>query len=258
MKSLSIKSKILAAVAVVLCLVIVAASVQMAVAITGANHSDYTPPDDDLSTYDVVFSGNITLLEEPYDVTLKGKDGEFTVDANMMKDIIGGTYTFTEGQGWTFAFNDSLGTNIRSQYDKVSKTHSFVYSLDLGARSVGNIMFSNEDADFVASDTPWEDIPTFSGTADFGGISATMKMVCKADGTFNLFSTDLGQYVSAQAGTYEFKDGIYVFRVTDSDKEYVSELKDGIQVVTVLLDLPVMGLSEIPTEITQTILTADE
>ena len=242
MKNLSLKGKVLAAAAAALCVVILAASIQMIVTIVGANKPNNTASSDDLSAYDVVFAGNITLLEEPYNVTLKGKDGKFTVDANTIKGVMSGTYTFTEGQGWTFAFNDSLGTNVRSQYDKSAEAHSFIYSLNLGSRGTGNIEFSNEDAGFAASDTPWDNIPAFSGTASwFGGtLSADAVCSCDADGNFKIFCT--GGEVNEIAGAYTVSGNTYTF-TTDEGEVYESYIDDstGLPTFTVSVHRPTLA-----------------
>lgn len=241
MKNLSLKGKTLAAVAAVLCVVILVATVQMIVAIVGANNPNNAVSSDDPSNYDVVFTGNITLLEEPYEITLKGKDGKFTVDANTMKGVMSGTYTFTEGQGWTFAFNDSLGTNVRSQYDKSAKTHNFIYSLNLGSRGTGNIELSNEDAGFAASDTPWNDIPAFSGTASwFGGtLSADAVCSCDADGNFKIFCT--GDEITEIVGTYAVSGNTYTF-TTDEGAVYESHIDDstGLPTFTISTHRPAL------------------
>ena len=137
MKKLSLRNRILSVIALLLCIVIIGATVHLITTVTSANKSS---AGEDLSDFDVVFSGKINLLEEDYDILLKGKGGAFTVDANNMKGIMDGTYTFTDGQGWTFVFNDNLGFNVRSQYNQTEKAHQFIYPLDLGSRGSGNIL----------------------------------------------------------------------------------------------------------------------
>ena len=204
---------------------------------------------------DVVFSGKINLLEEDYDILLKGKGGAFTVDANNMKGIMDGTYTFTDGQGWTFVFNDNLGFNVRSQYNQTEKAHQFIYPLDLGSRGSGNILLVKEDKSFKAPQEPWVEIPTFTGTADLGVIAAEMRLICKADDSFDFFSTNFGQYIPALNGTYEFVDGTYLFHVEGED--YTAEQKEGLYAVSLPVSLPVMGVTGLPTEMVQDVLSID-
>ena len=85
MKKLSLRNKILSVIALLLCIVIIGATVHLITTVTSANKSS---AGEDLSDFDVVFSGKINLLEEDYDILLKGKGGAFTVDANNMKGIM--------------------------------------------------------------------------------------------------------------------------------------------------------------------------
>ena len=250
MEKMTLKNKILSVIAILLCLVIIGALVQMISTIANANKSS---SDEDLSGFDVVFNGKTNILGEDYDIVLKGKDGSFSVDANNMKNIMDGTYSFTEGQGWTFVFDDNLGLNVRSHYKESEKTHQFIYPLDLGSRGAGNILLTSEDKSFKAADEPRDDIPTFTGTADLNVITAEMRLICKADNSFDFFSTNFGQYIPALNGTYDCTDGKYVFHIEGA--EYTAELKDGMYSVSMPVSLPVMGVTGIPTEMVQDILT---
>ena len=210
--------------------------------------------------YDFQFTGAVTMGGEgavvEYNVVMTGKDGKFKFQPNALTPIRG-TYVYTEGQGYTFSFQDANGTDVRTVWDAAKKEFSFIYKMDLGAaRGVGNVKLTYQDPDFVQQGEPWSEIPSFAGAANFGFITANMQMVCKADGTFSLFSTDFGQYVSAQSGTYTFENGVYVFQV-EGGPQYVSEVRDGIHVLTVLLSLPVLSQYDVPCEITQVILTVD-
>lgn len=252
MKKLSLRNRILSVIALLLCIVIIGATVHLITTVTSANKRS---AGEDLSDFDVVFSGKINLLEEDYDILLKGKGGAFTVDANNMKGIMDGTYTFTDGQGWTFVFNDNLGFNVRSQYNQTEKAHQFIYPLDLGSRGSGNILLVKEDKSFKAPQEPWVEIPTFTGTADLGVIAAEMRLICKADDSFDFFSTNFGQYIPALNGTYEFVDGTYLFHVEGED--YTAEQKEGLYAVSLPVSLPVMGVTGLPTEMVQDVLSID-
>ena len=133
------------------------------------------------------------------------------------------------------------------------KAHQFIYPLDLGSRGAGNILLTSEDKSFKAADEPWDDIPTFTGTADLNVITAEMRLICKADNSFDFFSTNFGQYIPALNGTYDCTDGKYVFHIEGA--EYAAELKDGMYSVSMPVSLPVMGVTGIPTEMVQDILT---
>ncbi len=250
MKNLSFTSKILSLVAAILCLVIIGTGVHMAAAIRNGT-SDSTLKD--AGDYDVVFTGSINLNDEDYDIVLKGKDGSFTVDANNMKNVIDGNYVFTDGQGWTLLFNDALGMNIRTHYDSADKAHKFIYALDLGSRGAGNLELSKEDKSFSPASDSWNDIPTFTGTADLGVIAAEMRLICKADGSFHFFSTNFGQYIPSLEGTYAEKEGKYVFTIGEEEIETV--LQDGLLTATLPVSLPVMGVTGIPTLMVQDILS---
>ena len=54
-------------------------------------------------------------------------------------------------------------------------------------------------------------------------------------------------------GTYDCTDGKYVFHIEGA--EYTAELKDGMYSVSMPVSLPVMGVTGIPTEMVQDILT---
>ena len=252
MKNLSLKNKILAVIAALLCIVILAALIHMITTISNANKAS---GGDDLSAYDVIFSGTTHILDEDYDVILKGKDGTFSLDANNMKGVMDGTYSFTDGQGWTFVFDDNLGLNVRSHYNSSEKQHEMIYALDLGSRGSGNILLVREDKQFAAAESPWLDIPTFTGTANLGVITAEMRLICKEDNTFNFFSTNFGQYIPSLNGTYIYSDGKYIFTV--EGEEYTAEKKDGLYTVSLPVSLPVMGVSGIPAEMVQDVLSVD-
>ena len=252
MKKLSLKNKILTICAILLCAVILASLIHMIVTI---NNGTKTGSGEDLSSFDVVFSGTTHILDEDYDVVLKGKEGAFTLDANNLKGVMDGTYSFTDGQGWTFIFNDSLGLNVRSHYNNDKKQHELIYALDLGSRGAGNIQLVSEAKKFAAADSPWADIPTFTGLANLGVITAEMRLICKADNTFDFFSTNFGQYIPALTGTYVFADSTYTFNV--GDEEYVAELNDGLYSVSLPVSLPVMGVSGIPAEMIQDVLVVE-
>ena len=71
MEKMTLKNKILSVIAILLCLVIIGALVQMISTVANANKSS---SDEDLSGFDVVFNGKTNILGEDYDIVLKGKD----------------------------------------------------------------------------------------------------------------------------------------------------------------------------------------
>lgn len=236
MKNLSLKNKILAVIAVLLCIVIIGAVVHLITTIQTANKA---AAGEDLSSYDVVFTGNINIYDEEYDIVLKGKNGQFNVDAGNLKNVMDGKYTFTDGQGWTFVFNDSLGTNVRSQYDQAEKVHRFIYSLNLGSRGTGNVLLANEDKSFKAAETSWQDIPAFTGNAAwFGGVlNATTICACDADGNFKIFCT--GGEIDVIKGSYELSGDNYVF-TAENGTVYTTEIApdSGLPSFTVAVHRP--------------------
>lgn len=260
-KSLSLRDKVLAALAAALTLVIVAFLIYSFVALgIGLAPAKSAEPVDD-ADYEFVFGGSITIYEEEYDVRLKGKDNKFTVDANKIKNVTGGTYTFTEGQGWTLSFDDNNGTVVRTQYDKASKTFGFVYALDLGSRGAGNLRFTYAVDSFDAAAEPWQDIPSFSGTAGwFGGtLKATTVLSCDADGNFRIFCP--GGEINVITGTYAFAGDTYVFTCEDG-KVYtaVKEPDTGLYAVTVDVWRPALeayGAAAATVKLTQVVLTAE-
>ncbi len=206
-------------------------------------------------TYEFNFEGEITLNEIFYTVTIQGEDGNFELKANALPPVKG-TYTKTEGQGYTLSFQDSLATDVRTQYDRNNKEFYFIYNLDLGtARGNGNIRFTYKDESFVPAEEAWEDIPSFTGTVRLV-VSATMQVVCKGDGTFRLFSTDFADYIPELTGTYEYKDGSYIF--TAEGVEYVSVLNEetGLHEIGLPAGMPAFNFYA-TANLTQVVLTVD-
>lgn len=259
MKKCSLLQKLLAVIACCLCVAIVGAGAH---AINAYIQGSAPAGLEDESQYEFVFTGSITLLEQEYDVYLKGKDGAFKMDAGNIKNVMDGKYAFTEGQGWTFTFNDSLGTVVRSMYDKATKASSFIYSLDLGSRGTGNLRLSCEDPDFKAAAEPWEDIPSFSGTATwFGGVlNAAAVTAFDADGNFRIFCT--GGEVTEITGTYALVDGAYVLTTVDGDIYTVEkDPATGLYAFTATVHRPTLAsygdIAYAVVNFTQTVLTVD-
>lgn len=255
MKSLSLKNKIMAVLAIALCAVIVGFLIYTAVVIVNGVKPKAPVTGGDDTVYDVNFGGNISLLGVDYEVALQGNDGEFTVNAGRISDVTGGTYTFTEGQGYTFTFSDSSGTIVRSQYDADTKSFSFIYHLDMGSRGAGNLLLSCTDEDFVQQGEPWADIPSFQGVG-FAGI--TVVVSCDAENNFRIFATAASPApVTEVTGSYEFKDGAYVL-TTSEGAVYTSVLNaDGLhEFVDVPIYVPAISTSMNFT-FTQIVLTLD-
>lgn len=262
MQSKTLKDKILASIACLLGVVIIGFLIYSGVVLVKA----FAPekPEVDNTEYEFTFTGHITLYDEEYDVSLKGKDEEFSVDANKIKGVTGGSYTFTQGQGWTFSFDDSSNTVVRSMYNKDDKTFSFIYTLDLGSRGKGNLRFSYTVDSFDAAAEKWGDIPSFGGTAAwFGGVlKAQILISCDADNNFNVVSTDLSVgEIDAISGTYAYEGGKYIFTLTDGSV-ITSETDEetGLQCVTMTIHRPSLdayGAGYAPTKLTQVVLTVD-
>ena len=212
MKKLSLTSKILAGIAAILIIAIICLAVHITITVMNSSKSSGA---ENLDDYDVVFTCETTILDEDYNIVLKGKNEKFSMDVGNLKGVMDGTYFFTEGQGWTFVFNDNLGFNVRSQYNKEEKAHEFIYPLDLGSRGQSNISLINSDDKFTAAEKPWDDIPMFSGTASwFNGVLTDKVMcICDAEGNFRIFGTEFD--FTKILGTYEIADGEYVFTCED-------------------------------------------
>lgn len=258
MKNKSLTQWILIGIICVICAAIVGTGIHLAVVLTGIHAGSGAV---DMSAYDIVFSGNINLLGEDYDVTLMGKDGSFTVDAGTIQNVVEGSYTFTEGQGWTFVFADTLTTNVRSQYDANAGQHSFVYTLNLGSRGEGNLQLICKDKQFVPASQPWDDIPAFSGTgAWFGGVvTAPIVCSCNADGQFTIFGT--GGEINVICGSYTQSGNDYTF-TTESGEVYhsVVDAESGLPSITVSIhrpELEVYHAADTEVVLTRTVLTVD-
>lgn len=265
MKSLSLKNKIMAALAIALCAVIVGFLIYTAVVIVNGVKPKAPAVIGDDTVYDVNFGGNISLLGVDYEVALQGNDGEFTVNAGRISDVTGGTYTFTEGQGWTFSFADASNTVVRSQFDDASKTFSFVYHLDLGSRGAGNLRFSFTDEDFTVDGEPWVDIPSFGGTAVwFGGaVSAGCSCSCDAEGNFTIFSEPTAAAaITSITGTYEFTGGVYVLTAADGTVYTSTVNADGLHEIALKVFCPQLAaygdaIAYTDLVLTQIVLTVD-
>lgn len=258
MKNKSLTQRILIGIICVICAVIIGTGIHLAVVLTGIHAGS---GNEDMSAYDVVFSGNINLLGEDYDVALKGKDGSFTVDAGTIQNVAEGTYTFTEGQGWTFVFADDLTTNVRSQYDADAGQHSFVYALNLGSRGEGNLRLVHKDKQFVPASQPWNDIPAFSGTgAWFGGVvTAPIVCSCDAEGHFSIFGT--GDEINVIRGSYTQSGSDYTL-TTESGEVYhsVVDAESGLPSITVPIHRPgleVYNAADTEVVLTLTVLAVD-
>lgn len=255
MKSLSLKNKILAGIALALVAVILVFLVYTIVVVAIGQR----PVSNELEgggtdvQHDLVFTGEITLLDVDYEVRLNGDDGAFSVDANTIEGVTTGTYTFTEGQGYTFTFADASGTIVRTQYDASSKTFSFIYHLDMGSRGNGNLRLSSEDEDFVLQGEPWADIPSFQGVG-FAGI--TVVISCDAENNFRIFATSASPApVTEITGTYEFKDGAYVLTTADGTVYSSVVNEDGLhEFVDIPIYVPAMS-NYMTFTLTQVILT---
>lgn len=240
MKNMTLKKWILSGIALALCIVILAFIIYTIVVVV---NKDKKP--DALETmpidYEFAFDGKVTINEIAYNVTMNGKDGKFDLVANKLAPITG-TYELTQGKGYTFFFNDANGTEVRTQYDTSEKELYFVYVLDLGAaRGSGNVKMTWKNETFTLEGEAWADIPSFAGMANFGFIQATMQMVCKADDTFRLFSTDMGEYVAEITGTYSYENGAYVFTI--GENTYTSALNEetGLHEVSIPVSIPSYG-----------------
>ena len=256
MKNLSLKNKILSAVAAALVFVILVCVVWSVVAYAVGSKPDKFEYGEDDTTYELTFAGKITLLDVDYEVKLNGNDGKFTLDANTLKGVTSGTYIYTEGQGWTFTFADANGTIVRSQFDAETKTHSFIYKLDMGSRGTGNLRLSCVDEEFVQQGEPWSDIPSFTGV---GMAGITVVISCDPDNNFRIFATPTSPApVTEISGTYEFKDGRYVLTATDGTiytstvnaESGLHEFKD------MMIYIPALS-APMPFTLTQVVLTVD-
>lgn len=212
MKQLSMIGKILAGLAGLLCVVILSTAIHLGVTVAGSNLDESAAVEDE---YEVVFSGNITINDEPYEVVLKGNDGTFTVDANTLENVTSGTYTYTKGQGWTFSFNDNKATHVRTHYDEKAGEHGFSFLLNLGSRGNGMVHLVREDGSFKVSDPAWEDLPAFAGTADWFGGSLSAEVFCSCDdaGGFQIFCT--GGEINEITGKYTGDSNGYTFTTAD-------------------------------------------
>lgn len=234
---MSLKKWILSGLSVALGIVILVFLIYTIVVVVNKDKSsdtlDTTPTD-----YEFTFEGNITLNEIAYDVVLNGKDGEFDLVANKLPPITG-TYAFTQGKGYTFYFDDANGTETRTQYDTSAKEFTIIYTLDLGtARGSGNVKLTWKNADFTLEGEAWGAIPSFAGSGQIGFISPNMKMVCKADDTFRLFSTDFAAYVTEITGTYTYENGAYVFIVGENRYTSVLNSETGLHEVSIPAEIP--------------------
>lgn len=217
--------------------------------------------------YDFTFTGFITLGNPEtdsdilYNLVMTGKDGVFKLSPNALTPIRG-VYTFTAGQGYTFSFNDANGTDVRTRWDSAKKEHHFIYTLDLGeARGSGNVKLTYQDNSFTQVGDPWSAIPSFVGICNAGFIQAEIKVVCKANGTWNSFSTNFGTYVTQMTGSYTFENDSYTFVTSDNSKTFSSTInEDGLHVISVPVDIPALAayVPSIPDAVcTEIVLTVD-
>lgn len=217
------------------------------------------PTQQEKSEYEFSFCGAVTINEIDYDVVMNGKDGAFDLKPNNLPSFKG-SYEFTAGKGYTFFFEDANGTEVRTQYDTTSQEFSFVYILDLGtARGSGNVRLTCRDTDFVPQGEAWADIPMFNGKTQLvingHTLNGAMQVICKADGSFHMFSTDL-TFIDEAFGTYEYRDGVYVFSINDVEYESVYNAETGLHEIE--LPTSVVAYNAFSTaQLLQVILTVD-
>ncbi len=263
MKNMSLLQKILGVVACCLIVAVIAVGAHGIHAFVKGT----APVAIDEGDYEFVFKGNIALLDQEYDVAMMGSEGRFLMDAGSIRNVMDGTYTFTEGQGWTFKFNDAMGTIVRSQYDTETKASSFIYALDMGARGAGNLRLSCEDKDFKPAEKRWNDIPAFSGTAAWlgGSVSTTAVTACDDAGNFRIFTTGGSIFTVIEiTGKYELVGDEYIF-TSNEGATYVA-VKDpatGLFTFTCNVINPTVAAAmhnsgEATVVFTQDILTVDE
>lgn len=264
-RELTLKDKILAAIGLALSVVIVVFVIYTVVVVVDGLTPDTVAEETDDTVYEVNFDGEVTINEVDYEVALRGSDGTFTVSANKITGVTDGTYTFTEGQGWTFSFDDSSSTVVRTQYDEDAKVHSFIYHLDLGSRGEGNLVLSCADDSFSVDGEAWADIPSFSGTAGFfyGAVSTDCYCACDADGNFTIYSdSSAAAQITSITGTYEYTDGAYVFTSEDGDVYTTSVNDEGLHEFTVSAYCPSLAtygdsIAYTDLVLTQVVLTVD-
>ena len=165
------------------------------------------------------------------------------------------------GYNWRIPLKNSMNTNVCSQYEKESGTHSFLYSLDLGSRGTGTVRLSCKDANFVAAEKPWADIPLFSGTGLWFGGVVTAPIVCACDAQCNFTIFGTGDEIDVIRSTYTIEGDIYKL-TTESGAIYTSviDADSGLPAVTVSVHRPsleVYGAADTDVLLTLQVLTED-
>lgn len=195
------------------------------------NPDDDNKPDEKPVTYKYAFKGVLTL-DKTFNVELNcNEDGTFKLVVKENSKTIDGTYTFTDGYGFKFKFNDTTNTEVSSTYNKETKEHVVAYELKMGDDGKGVVELKLHDDKFVPVKVDTKKA-IFKNSANFkGGLTympegETNIMKAKvfnsvikveADGTCAL-SFDAASEIAEVKGTYKFENNTFVFKF--GDKEY--------------------------------------
>lgn len=197
--------------------VLLLASTVFAGAISCGNNDDEPTPDPDpeqpVEEYDHVFTGKVTL-DKVYDVTLKTIKGknEFILEVAEGIKTVKGTYTFADGVGYEFIFNDANKTVVNSTYNETKKAHEITYTIKAGDKGEGDVVLSLADENFTPTveggKLGFIKNAIFTGALAFGENSYPFSISFKADKTFLLdFETEAINL--DKEGTYTFENNTF-------------------------------------------------
>lgn len=183
-----------------------------------------TPP----AAETVKFSGNVDIEGEIYEVevSLEVEDGANVcyLSVNGVSSI-DGEWILTEGWGYSFIFNDAMGTEVRAGYDADKGEHYFDYYLNVGNNKAGIVTLVYAEAGYVLA--PDYELPAaeaellvFTGVLSMYGMTENLTLECLPGGNFAF--TTKAVLNASYTGTFTCEDGVYTFSFVDAANNVVS------------------------------------
>lgn len=178
----------------------------------------------------VKFVGSTEIDGTNYDVevSLEVEDGANIcyLSVNGVSSI-DGTWTLTDGWGYSFTFNDAMETEVRAGYYTEEGKHSFDYYLNVGNNKAAIITLSYVEAGYVlAADYELPvveaELLVFNGVLSMYGMTENLILECLPGGNF-AFTTN-SVLNASYTGTYTAEDGVYTFSFADGANNVVSTL----------------------------------
>lgn len=194
----------------------------------GNNKNPDGPNSTEVKTVKFVGSTEIEGTKYDVEVSLEVEDGKNVcyLSVNGISSI-DGTWTLTEGWGYSFTFNDAMETEVRAGYYTEEGKHSFDYYLNVGNNKAAIITLSYAEAGYVlAADYELPaveaELLVFNGVLSMYGMTENLILECLPGGNF-AFTTN-SVLNASYTGTFTCENGVYTFSFADGANNVVSTL----------------------------------